>query len=151
MGEHDDDERAAAYNRHIYYEFANMVQNYDLTARPQHDDIDFTPATVDELDGIEFAPNGVDVSPVSLLGLLNEVVEAIEKFGSFEEIPDDYQLIADGDDGEDERNPSVTDFIDIEFVYPTVFPEDEPMKFRPKYVYFRFHRPARNPENPAGD
>lgn len=61
---HDDDDHAAAYNRAIYHEFANIVQHYNDTARPAHDDIDFTPA---DYDSAEFDDDG---EPVTLYGVI---------------------------------------------------------------------------------
>lgn len=64
MDNYDDDEHSAAYNRAIYHEFANIVQHYDDTARPAHDDIDFTPA---DYDSAEFDSSG---EPVTLYGVI---------------------------------------------------------------------------------
>ena len=101
MGNYNDDERSNAYNRHIYFEFASIVQHYNNTARPEHDDIDFVPATVDELDGIEFDYNGDYVTPVDDFDEFNDfivdLISAIDRFGSFEDIPDDYEFAGTGD------------------------------------------------------
>lgn len=64
MDEYDDDEHAAAYDRAVYYEFANIVQHYNDTARPAHDDIDFTPG---DYDSAEFDDDG---QPVTLYGVI---------------------------------------------------------------------------------
>jgi len=64
MDNHDDDEHSAAYNRAIYHQFADIVQHYDDTARPAHDDIDFTPA---DYDSAEFDDSG---EPVTLYGVI---------------------------------------------------------------------------------
>lgn len=65
MDNYDDDEHSAAYDRAIYHEFANIVQHYyDDTARPAHDDIDFTPS---DYDGAEFDNDG---EPVTLYGVI---------------------------------------------------------------------------------
>lgn len=96
MGQYDDDERADAYKRHIYYEFANIVQHYDDTARPAHDDIDFDPADLDTLDGTDYDDSGDRVDPSGLLdNFMGAVWNAINEFGSFADIPDDYSLTPD--------------------------------------------------------
>lgn len=64
MDNHDDDEHAAAYNRAVYHEFANIVQHYNDTARPAHDDIDFEPG---DYDSAEFDDTG---EPVTLYGVI---------------------------------------------------------------------------------
>jgi hypothetical protein len=64
MDNYDEDEHSAAYNRAVFYEFANIVQNYEDTARPPHDDIDFTPA---DYDSAEFDDAG---EPVTLYGVI---------------------------------------------------------------------------------
>jgi hypothetical protein len=90
MGDYDDDERANAYNRHIYHEFANIVQHYADTARPVHDDIDYDPI---DYDGAEFDHNGNIVSPSGdIHDVILSVLGAIDEFGSFDDIPDDYNL-----------------------------------------------------------
>lgn len=90
MGDYDDDERAKAYQRHIYHEFANIVQHYADTARPDHDDIDYDPI---DYDGAEFDHNGNRVTPTANLNnVLRGVLDAIDQFGTFDDIPDDYDL-----------------------------------------------------------
>lgn len=64
MNEFDDDERAKAFDRAVFIEFANIVQNYDETARPEHDDIQFEPG---DYDSAEF---DLDGEPVTLYGLI---------------------------------------------------------------------------------
>jgi hypothetical protein len=90
--EYHDDERANAYNRHIYFEFARIVQQYDDTARPDHDDIDFDPASLDNLDGGEYDDNGTSVEPTGIDNFISTIVGAIQQFGSFADIPDDFEF-----------------------------------------------------------
>ena len=97
MGEYDDDEQRAAYERAIdYHRFADIVQHYDDTARPDHDDIDYEPASLDHLDGADYDLYGDDVPCIGIILHINNyiisVAEAIEQFGSFKAIPDDYDL-----------------------------------------------------------
>lgn len=93
----NDDERSAAYNKHILFEFANIVQHYNDTAHPEHDDIEFEPATVDELDGIEIDMGGHRVEPLDEFNdFIVDLMSAINEFGSFADIPDDYEF--DGPD-----------------------------------------------------
>lgn len=90
MGKYDDDERANAYNRHIYHEFANIVQHYHDTARPAHDDIDFD---ADDYDGAEYDHNGERVEPAgNVYDILSGIFGAIADYGSFNDIPDNYDL-----------------------------------------------------------
>ena len=109
MGEYDDDDRADAYERAIndhfddvydepagvdpatYIQFANIIHHYDDTARPDHDDIDYDFASVDNLDGDEFNDRD-DIDPATAFIFLLAVVDAIEEFGSFDDIPDDYEF-----------------------------------------------------------
>lgn len=89
MDYHDDDEHAAAYDRAIYYEFANIVQHYDDTARPAHDDIDFTPG---DYDSAEFDDNG---HPVTLYGVIVFNLSAggdlnVEAFTDYDPYDDPY-------------------------------------------------------------
>ena len=71
MAEYDDDDRADAFERatnnderDVFIKFADIVQHYDETARPSHDDIDFEP---DDVDSAEFDFGG---EPVTLYGLI---------------------------------------------------------------------------------
>lgn len=109
MGEYDDDDRADAYERAIndhfddvydepagvdpatYIQFANIIHHYDDTARPDHDDIDYDSADLDTLDGDEFLYDD-DIDPATAFVFLLAVVDAIEEFGSFDDIPDDYDF-----------------------------------------------------------
>jgi hypothetical protein len=94
----NEDERSAAYNRHIYFEFAKIVQNYNDTAHPEHDDIEFVPATIDELDGLELDMNGEKFDPLDEFNdFIVDLISAIQEYGSFEDIPDDYEFDAPDD------------------------------------------------------
>ena len=62
----DDNEHINAYNRareHLttFYEFANIVHNYDDTAYPDHDNINYVSP---DYDGAEYDHNGQPVIPV---------------------------------------------------------------------------------------
>ena len=85
----DDDERANAYQRYIFNEFADIVHHYDNTAdnvdHDQLDDDDFH--NLDYLDGAEYDING---DPIINYGL--EFVAAVDEFGSWDDIPDDYEF-----------------------------------------------------------
>jgi len=82
----DDDEQRNAYNRAIFYQFADIVQHYDDECRPDHDDIDYQPATLDQLDGGDYDQYG---DPVPTLGVILHihhhiiaVADAIDEFGN---------------------------------------------------------------------
>jgi hypothetical protein len=96
MGQYDDDEHGAAYERaRDYAEFANIVHNYDDTARGNHDDIDFN--DIDH-DGAEYDDNGNPVIPIDLadyiaanpaVGIIIAVCDSIDQFGT---TADDYEF-----------------------------------------------------------
>lgn len=99
MAEYDDDEHRAAYERaRDYAEFASIVQHYDDTARGNHDDIDYD---APDHDGTEYDYDGEPVLLIGITGPLNNdifvvldsVVDAIIEFGSFDDIPDDYDFL----------------------------------------------------------
>lgn len=93
MGKYNDDDRADAYNRYVYTEFANIVQHYDDTARPDHDDIDFDSSSIDDLDGAEYDYDGNRVEYIDDLDdVICNIVDAITHYGSFANIPDDYDF-----------------------------------------------------------
>jgi hypothetical protein len=105
MAGYDDDEQRAAYDRAIEFArdnaaFADIIQHYDDTARPDHDDIDYDPAGLDDLDGAEYDDNGdpvfligaVGTIIIDISGVINDLCDAIDEFGSFEDIPDDYEF-----------------------------------------------------------
>ena len=122
MDNHDDDEHAAAYNRAIYHEFANIVQHYDDTARPAHDDIDFTPA---DYDSAEFDDDG---EPVTLYGVVIFNFGAggsanIEAFTDYDPYDDPYFYLYNRlrgfykrsyGDGDDDKHPDTPDSGDDE-------------------------------------
>lgn len=60
MGDWDADPQREAYQRAIgdYIEFAKIVQHYDKTAYPPHDDIDFEAGDLSHLDGEELDLDG---------------------------------------------------------------------------------------------
>lgn len=92
----DDDEQRAAYDRVIFHRFADIVQHYDDECRPNHDDIDYQPASLEQLDGAEYDNNGDDIPCIGVVLHINNyiisIAEAIEQFGSFEAVPDDHDL-----------------------------------------------------------
>lgn len=88
----DDYEEPAGVDPATYIEFANIVQHYDATAVGTHDDIEFDDASVDNLDGAETDQQG---RPVINYGIMLAIVEAIEEFGSFSDIPDDYEFLVE--------------------------------------------------------
>lgn len=122
MDNYDDDEHSAAYNRAIYHEFANIVQHYDDTARPAHDDIDFTPA---DYDSAEFDSSG---EPVTLYGVIIFNFGAkgdinVEAFNDYDPYDDPYFYLYNrlrglskpfSDDGDDDQHLDSTDFPDDE-------------------------------------
>lgn len=122
MDNYDDDEHSAAYNRAIYHEFANIVQHYDDTARPAHDDIDFTPA---DYDSAEFDGSG---EPVTLYGVIIFNFGAkgdinVEAFNDYDPYDDPYFYLYNrlrglskpfSDDGDDDQHLDSPDFPDDE-------------------------------------
>ena len=122
MDNYDDDEHSAAYNRAIYHEFANIVQHYDDTARPAHDDIDFTPA---DYDSAEFDSSG---EPVTLYGVIIFNFGAkgdinVEAFNDYDPYDDPYFYLYNrlrglskpfSDDGDDDQHLDSPDFPDDE-------------------------------------
>jgi len=94
MGDYDDDERGNAYQRYIFNEFAYIVHNYDDTADVDHDNLDNDDDIhdLDHLDGAEYDDNG---DPVIQLGVIFGA--AVDEFGSWDDIPDDYEFPVDDD------------------------------------------------------
>ena len=96
MGQYDDDEQRAAYERaRDYAAFADIVQHFDDTARGNHDDIDFD--DIDH-DGTEYDDNGNLVIPIDLadfiaanpaIGIIIAVCDSIDQFGTGD---DDYEF-----------------------------------------------------------
>lgn len=71
MGDdHNDNHDSPAFNRYVYHQFADIVQHYNDTARPAHDDIDFNPADLDELDGAEYDDHGYPVQQYGIILLI---------------------------------------------------------------------------------
>lgn len=97
-GEYDDDkflfDEPAGVDASVYIDFARIVHNYDDTARPDHDDIDFEP---DDHDGAEYDNNGNRVSPAGVLYL--HFLALADEYESFADVPDDYEIIAADDRG----------------------------------------------------
>ena len=100
----DDDERANAYNRYVYNEFANIVHNYDDTANNvDHDQLDDDDQyndddlnnlhNLDYFDGAEYDDNG---DPVIQFGVI--FGSAVDEFDNFDDIPDDYEFGTPVDD-----------------------------------------------------
>lgn len=91
MDNYDDDPAKAAFERaldlQVFLDFAEIVQNFDDTAFPEHDDIDFE----FDSDGYEYDNDG---EPVMLYGVV------IYNF----KFTDDYDPL--DDDYEDEPSPS---------------------------------------------
>jgi hypothetical protein len=99
MAGYDDDEQRAAYDRAIEFArdnatFADIIQHYDDTARPDHDDIDYDPAGLDDLDGAEYDNRGVAVILVDpdIISNISAFIIATYEHGSFDNIPDDYEF-----------------------------------------------------------
>lgn len=107
MSEHDDDEHRDAYRRakddHIstYIDFANIIQHYDETARPKHDDIDYEN---NDFDSAEYDNNG---EVVTLYGILMDFFKAYDDATDVDYFNDDYEdEYEDGDFYEDQ--PEIT-------------------------------------------
>jgi hypothetical protein len=129
MGDYDDDERANAYERAIndydddrvdrdfFIKFADIVQHYDDTARPAHDDIDFEPA---DYDGYEYDFGG---EPVTLYGLI--VINLGPAFGDiFDDYTDDpFDYLYDKLRGL--RKPRRDDIDDDPYLDHPLFGDDE--------------------------
>lgn len=88
---YDDDEQRSAYHRALNYEFFNIVQHFDDTARPAHDDIDYQSP---DYDGAEFDGDGQYVAPIGDINdILATIADLIAEYDSFEDIPDDLHII----------------------------------------------------------
>lgn len=95
----DDDEQRAAHDRAIEFArdnaaFHDIIQHYDDTARPDHDDIDYDPTGIDNLDGTEYDEHGVAVILVDpdIISNISTFIIATYEHGSFDNIPDDYEF-----------------------------------------------------------
>lgn len=106
MDGYDDDERAAAYQRYIFAEFADIVQHYDDTARPDHDNIDYTADDLNFHDGTEYDDNG---DPVIKYGLIFFVFRRADDndLNDYHDDYDDYD--GSGDDNSRTDNNRFTD------------------------------------------
>lgn len=88
---YDDDEQRSAYHRALNYEFFNIVQHFDDTAHPDHDDIDYT---APDYDSAEFDSDGHPVPPIGDINdILAAIIDIVADYDSFEDIPDDLHLI----------------------------------------------------------
>lgn len=88
---YDDDEQRSAYHRALNYEFFNIVQHFDDTARPAHDDIDYQSP---DYDGAEFDSDGEYVTPIGDINdILSTIIDIISDYDSFEDVPDDLHII----------------------------------------------------------
>lgn len=99
MAGYDDDEHRAAYDRAAEFArdnaaFHDIIQHYDDTARPDHDDIDFDSAGIDNLDGAEYDQHGVAVILVDpdIISNISTFIIATYEHGGFDNIPDDYEF-----------------------------------------------------------
>ena len=98
MADYDDDEHSAAYERannddHIstYINFANIIQHYDDTARPDHDNIDYESG---DFDSAEYDDNG---ELVTLYGVLLSFFAAFDDATDVDYFNDDYEDDPDDD------------------------------------------------------
>ena len=109
----DDNNHDYAYDRaNVYHQFANIVQHYNDTARPDHDNIDYD--SPDDFDGIEYDHNGQPVISIDIAYIVYHIAtiaDAINEYGSFADIPDDFEF---GDDD----TPISFDWIDDCRHYP---------------------------------
>jgi hypothetical protein len=118
MSEYDDDEQHNAYERAMgfdpatFIEFASIIQNYDDTARPVHDDIDFEAG---DFDSVEYDFDG---EPVTLYGIV--IYNFTSRFGELEDV-DDYDPLYDRDFGDDE-------YYEYEHPKPFSFPLYNPLR-----------------------
>lgn len=104
MAGYDDDIHRFAHDNAVFHD---IIQHYDDTARPDHDDIDYNPADLDNLDGAEYDNNGDIVSLIGVIGgVIYDICDAIEHYGSFDDIPDDYDF-----DGSDEDDDPTCQFV----------------------------------------
>jgi hypothetical protein len=99
MGEYDDDNQRAAYERaRDFAAFADIAQHFGDTGSADHDNIDYdTP----DFDGAEYDDNGEPVLLIDLTDfiaanpgatIILAVCDAIDQFGGFADIPDDYDF-----------------------------------------------------------
>lgn len=134
----NDDERAAAYQRYIFNEFADIVHNYDRTAHVNHDDIVYDQHDLNYFDGAEYDDNG---DPVIQYGLVFFFIAASDsdRDGS----RDDNDNGGDDDCSFDDDDP-----YDIAARFFDRYTEDDDHHHdTPSHGYFRFpvYDPRRSP------
>ena len=138
MADYDDDEHSAAYERannddiSTYIDFARIVQHYDDTARPDHDNIDYESG---DFDGAEYDDNG---DLVTLYGVLLNFFRAFDDatdvdYFNDEYLKDDY----DFDDDYDEADSDDTTII-IDFYHFGSFPRQFCKRIRNDFKYGRY-------------
>jgi hypothetical protein len=118
MGEYDDNEQRAAYERaRDYATFADIVQHFDNTGSADHDNIDYdTP----DFDGAEYDDNGEPVLVIDLTDfiaanpnatIILAVCDAIDQFGADNDydygLPDNFYEGGDYDDFGCQHDPTI--------------------------------------------
>lgn len=93
------DPQREAYRRAMedYDKFADIVHHWDETGTADHDDIPYKAETLEFWDGVDIGMVVANTGYISIV--LNSLEEALEQYGSWEEIPDDYDF------GGDDREP----------------------------------------------
>lgn len=107
MNDWDADPQRDAFNRaannhskeywdkiQVYLKFARFVHHYDETGYSPHDDIDFVPMTLEELDGAEFPEQNIAVGRIAMIFI--EPVVDLTDIDDWDEPPyydpwDDYR------------------------------------------------------------
>jgi hypothetical protein len=86
------DPQREAYKRAMedYDKFADIVHHWDQEARPAHDDIKYDSKSLDYWDGADFSFVEQNAAYISVV--LYNVDEALRIYGSWEEIPEDYDF-----------------------------------------------------------
>lgn len=116
MAGNDDDVQRFAYDNAVFHD---IIQHYDDTARGNHDDIDYEPAGIDDLDGSEYDDNGDIVATIGIIGsVLHDIAEAIEHFGSFADIPDNYDFGFATDEADTDDTCDFVFFFNYGRIYP---------------------------------
>lgn len=149
MATNDDDEQRAAYERATfdhatYIEFANIVQHFDDTARPDHDNIDFNydhdinfddiNIDTDQFDATEYDHNGL---PVTLYGIIiyNFAFDDDDGDDPWDDYPDNYDVHTEEDDYNDGRS---------HYRFPYYDPRGPTCK-RPRATFYDRQHPGRPP------
>lgn len=93
MAGNNDDNRAA-YNNAVFHD---IIQHYDDEARPDHDDIDYEPASLDDLDGTEYDQHGVAVILVDpdIIANISAFIIAVYEHNGVDGLPDSFQFFLD--------------------------------------------------------